>query len=266
MSAEHVDSRDDAESKVNLVQLTPFDRALKASALSENRSVLVLIEDSPDAEGVRAALKLHGYSIHNVQSRSDTLRAALTGDASILIVDRMLHGLDGLAVVKAMRDEGITMPVVVISSFSSVDERIRGLEAGCDDYLAKPFAMNELMARIGALVRRAGHMRARMLRVGPLEMDFLHQMVKRGDRVLALLPREFKILEYFMRHPDEIVARVTLLREVWGYNVVPLTNVVDVHLSNIRRKIDVEGEPPLIASVRRAGFVLRVKQTASPRA
>jgi len=155
------------------------------------------------------------------------------------------------------RKRGVVAPIVIISASESAEERIRGLRAGADDYLVKPFALGELMARIDAIARRLGDNRATRLKAGPLEMDLIEQSVRRDGRPIELLPREFKILEYFMRHPGEVVTREALLEHVWRYRSVRLTNTVDVHLSNLRRKLDVGADRPLIVNKRRAGFVLR---------
>jgi two-component system OmpR family response regulator len=168
----------------------------------------------------------------------------------------MLHGEDGLSIVAALRDDGIKTPVLVISALAAIDERIRGLKAGGDDYLVKPFAMGELAARVEALLRRLEDVRTTRLRVGSLEMDLVERRVSRSGRSIDLLPREFKLLEYFVRRPDQVVTRAMLLEDVWHYNFLPQTNVVDVHISNLRRKIDAKGEAPLITNIRGVGFML----------
>jgi two-component system OmpR family response regulator len=170
----------------------------------------------------------------------------------------MLHGEDSLTIIETLREEGNSTPVLVISALSSVDDRIRGLKAGGDDYLVKPFELRELTARVEALSRRAGDARATRLRVGPLEMDLVERTVRRGDRPVDLLPREFKLLEYFMRRPNQVITRAMFLEDVWNFKFLPQTNVVDVHISNLRRKIDQGGEPRLIVNVRAAGFKLHV--------
>ena len=173
-----------------------------------------------------------------------------------MVVDRMLHGADGLSMVETLREEGVKTPVLVISALSSVDERIRGLKAGGDDYLVKPFAMAELAARVEALLRRLDDVRTTKLRAGGLEMDLIEQTVRRDGTLIELLPREFKLLEYFLRRPGRIVTRAMLLEGVWHYRFIPETNVVDVHIGNLRRKIDIAGAPSLIINIRGAGFML----------
>jgi two-component system OmpR family response regulator len=222
---------------------------------------VLLVEDEPlIAEQVCEALKHHGYAVSLAESLEDGQRAALLGDVEIVILDRMLNGLDGLAMIEAMRNSGIATPVMILSGLTSIDERIRGLRAGGDDYLVKPFAMGELLARIEVLLRRGGDTRSTRLRAGPLELDLVEHTVLRSGRQIELLPREFKILEYFMRRPNQAIAREALLKDIWNHDSWRQTNVVDVHLSNLRRKIHVDGEPPLIANVRGTGFVLRTER------
>ena len=223
----------------------------------EARPPILVIEDERDlADEIRFELQAQGHAVELVSAREEGLRAARAGSAAVLVMDRMLHGEDGLTILEALREEGNATPVLVISALSSVDDRIRGLKAGGDDYLVKPFELRELTARIEALLRRIPDARLTRLRVGPLEMDLVERTVKRGDRRIDLLPREFKLLEYFMRRPDQIVTRAMLLEDVWNYKFLPQTNVVDVHISNLRRKIDAGGEARLIVNVRAAGFKL----------
>ncbi|WP_158813667.1 response regulator transcription factor [Methylocapsa sp. S129] len=221
------------------------------------RPLVLLIEDEKGlAEEIIAELHRLGYPVQHVDTVAEGLDAARASGAAIMVVDRMLHGSDGLSMVETLREEGVKTPVLVISALSSVDERIRGLKAGGDDYLVKPFAMAELAARIEALLRRLDDVRTTKLRVGELEMDLIEQTVKRGETLIDLLPREFKLLEYFLRRPNQIVTRAMLLEGVWHYRFIPETNVVDVHIGNLRRKIDKAGEPSLITNIRGAGFTL----------
>ncbi len=221
-------------------------------------SVLVIEDERDLAEEIRSELQASGHVVQLAENREEGLRAARAGGAAVMVMDRMLHGEDGLAIIETLRNEGNSMPVLVMSALSSVDDRIRGLKAGGDDYLVKPFELRELTARVEALSRRAGDARATRLRVGPLEMDLVERTVRRGDRRVDLLPREFKLLEYFMRHPNQIVTRAMLLEDVWNFKFLPQTNVVDVHISNLRRKIDEGGEARLIVNVRASGFKLHV--------
>ncbi|HEV3042637.1 MAG TPA: response regulator transcription factor [Roseiarcus sp.] len=228
----------------------PVDRSVRLPTV-------LLVEDEPElADEIRVELRRRGYEVRLAPTRDEGLRAAREGDAAILILDRMLHGEDGLSIVAALRDDGIKTPVLVISALTAIDERIRGLKAGGDDYLVKPFAMGELAARVEALLRRLEDVRTTRLRVGSLEMDLVERRVNRSGRSIDLLPREFKLLEYFVRRPDQVVTRAMLLEDVWHYNFLPQTNVVDVHISNLRRKIDAKGEAPLITNIRGVGFML----------
>jgi len=224
---------------------------------SSTAPTVLLVEDEPElADEISVELRRRGYEVQVTDTSEDGLRAARAGDAALLILDRMLHGEDGLSIVAALRREGIKTPVLVISALAAVDERVRGLKAGGDDYLVKPFAMAELAARVEALLRRLDDVRTTTLRIGSLEMDLVERTVRRGGRSIELLPREFKLLEYFARRPDQVVTRAMLLEDVWRYTFVPQTNVVDVHISNLRRKIDAKGEQPLITNIRGVGFML----------
>ena len=221
------------------------------------RPPVLLIEDEEGlVEEISAELQRLGYPVRHADTVAGGLEAARVGGAAIMIVDRMLHGSDGLSMVETLREEGVKTPVLVISALSSVDERVRGLKAGGDDYLVKPFAMAELAARVEALLRRLDDVRTTKLRAGGLEMDLIEHTVRRGETPIELLPREFKLLEYFLRRPGQIITRAMLLEGVWHYRFIPETNVVDVHIGNLRRKIDRAGEPSLITNIRGAGFTL----------
>jgi two-component system OmpR family response regulator len=165
--------------------------------------------------------------------------------------------MDGLTIIEALRQDGIRTPVLVLSALGGVDDRVRGLRAGGDDYLTKPFATVELVARIEALLRRPVESRDTVLRVGPLELDLIERTARRGERDIELLPREFRLLEYMMRRKDQMLTRAMLLEEVWNYKFVPQTNLVDVHMGRLRRKVDEPNEPPMIHNVRGMGFILR---------
>jgi two-component system OmpR family response regulator len=222
-----------------------------------SRPQVLLIEDEQGlAEEISAELRRLGHPVLHVNNVAEGLKAARESRAAILILDRMLFGSDGLSIIEQLRQEGIKTPVLVISALSSIDERIRGLKAGGDDYLVKPFAMDELAARVEALLRRLDDVRTTKLRVAGLEMDLIEQTVRLGGAVVDLQPREFKLLEYFMRRPGQIITRAMLLEGVWHYRFAADTNVVDVHISHLRRKIDVAGHPSLILNIRGAGFML----------
>ncbi len=187
------------------------------------------------------------------------LEAARAGGFSLLVVDRMLPGLDGLSLIERLRAEALHMPVLVVSALDAVDDRVRGLKAGGDDYLTKPFALVELAARVEALLRRPADARETVLRRGALEVDLIERTVRRSGELVELLPREFRLLVYLMRRPGQLVTRDMLLEDVWHYRFLPqTTNLVDVHLGKLRRKIDAPGEPSLIQSVRGAGFIFSV--------
>ena len=187
----------------------------------------------------------------------DGLDQATRGGFDVLVVDRLLPGLDGLVLIEQLRRQGTRTPVLVLSALSAVDERVSGLKAGGDDYLTKPFAMAELAARLEALLRRPTETRETVLQVGPLVMDLIERSVLRNGRPIELLPREFRLLEYLVRRPDRVLTRDMLLEDVWHYRFIPQTNLVDVHIGKLRRKVDLAGETPLIHSIRGVGFILR---------
>jgi two-component system OmpR family response regulator len=219
--------------------------------------ILVIEDDEETAAEIVTALGDRGYHLDRAATGTEGLERARGGDWDALVVDRMLPGLDGLAVVEALRNDKIMTPVLVLSALSAVNERIRGLRAGGDDYLGKPFSLGELAARLEALLRRPSAPRETILRVGPLEVDLLTRTVRRGHRTLDLLPREFQLLEYMMRREGQVLTRAMLLEQVWNYRFVPQTNLVDVHVGRLRRKLDGADEPAMIASVRGVGFMLR---------
>jgi two-component system OmpR family response regulator len=217
---------------------------------------IVLVEDEEElASEISAELAARGHLVR-MASIAQAADAARVGDAAIMIMDRMVFGEDSLVTLEALRKEGVKVPVLVISGLASVDEKVKGLKAGGDDYLTKPFAMVELAARVDALLRRLDDVRVTKLHVGDLEMDLIEKTVHRGDTRIDLLPREFRLLEYFLRHPGRVVTRAMLLEEVWQYHFSLETNVVDVHISNLRKKIDTKGVPSLIVNIRGAGFML----------
>ena len=223
---------------------------------SNRAQTIVLVEDESElASEIRIELERLGHLVRTA-SITEAADAARVGDAALLIMDRIVFGEDSLATLQVLRKEGVKVPVLVISALSSIDERVRGLRAGGDDYLAKPFAIVELVARVEALLRRLEDVRTTKLRAGDLEMDLIEQKVYRGGTRIDLLPREFKLLEYFLRHQGRVITRAMLLQDVWQYHFSIETNVVDVHISNLRKKIDVRGVPSLIVNIRGAGFML----------
>ncbi|MBS0365302.1 MAG: response regulator transcription factor [Proteobacteria bacterium] len=220
---------------------------------------VLLIED--DTEAARFLVKGLGESAHTVEHRADGLQGltrALEGQFDLVITDRMLPQLDGLAIIARMRERGLTTPVLVLSALGSVDDRIRGLQAGGDDYLTKPFALAELLARAEALLRRhsgSGHLTR--LKVEDLEFDLLQRRVTRGGRELELTTREMKLLEFLMRRAGQVVTRTMLLEGVWDLHFDPQSNLIDVHVSRLRQAIDRGSDQPLIHTVRGSGYVLR---------
>jgi two-component system OmpR family response regulator len=187
------------------------------------------------------------------------LARARSTQFDVMIIDRMLPGTDGLTLVRTLRNAGIQTPVLFLSALGEVVDRVRGLQGGADDYLVKPFAMDELLARLEVLVRRTSQSRAdapTALDVGDLHMDLLTQQVSRGGEPINLQPREYRLLEYLMRHPGQVVTRAMLLEQVWGYHFDPQTNVIDVHISRLRSKIDKDFDRPLLKTIRGAGYTV----------
>jgi two-component system OmpR family response regulator len=217
---------------------------------------IVLVEDEQAmADEIKGELESKGYLVRHA-TIAQAADAARVGDAAMMVMDRIVFGEDSIVTLEVLRKEGIKVPVLVISALSSVDEKVKGLKAGGDDYLTKPFAMVELSARVEAMLRRLDDVRTTKLRVGDLEMDLIEKVVYRGGSKIELLPREFRLLEYFLRHPGRVITRAMLLQEVWQYHFSLETNVVDVHISNLRKKIDTKGMPSLIVNIRGAGFML----------
>ena len=220
--------------------------------------ILVIEDDAAVAEYVRKGLDELGYSVDVAADGKNGLLMASTEPYNALVVDRMLPELDGLAIVRTLRAAGSTVPVLFLSALGEVDDRVRGLESGGDDYLTKPFAFSELKARLQALVRRSNVSDAPVtgLTVADLSMDLLARTVERAGQPIELKPREFRLLEYLMRHAGQVVTRTMLLEHVWDYHFDPQTNVIDVHISRLRAKIDKDFETPLLTTVRGAGYRL----------
>ena len=221
---------------------------------------VLLVEDDPSVgQFIVDELTAGG---HQCVHRSDGelgLQEARSADYDVLVVDRMLPSLDGLTLIKTLRNTGNQTPVLILSALGEVDDRVKGLHSGADDYLIKPFSMAELEARLQVLLRRAAVPASEavtQLDVEDLCMDLLTQTVQRQGVELVLQPREYKLLEYLMRHPGQVVTRAMLLEHVWGYHFDPQTNVIDVHVSRLRPKIDKDFEPSLLATVRGAGYRL----------
>lgn len=220
--------------------------------------ILVIEDDLEAAAYVTKGLRESGHVVDHAADGEEGLGLALAGNFDMLIVDRMLPKRDGLSVVKTLREQGATTPVLFLSALGEVDDRVKGLRAGGDDYLTKPFAFVELLARIEVLVRRAAPEQVQTkLQVSDLEIDLLGRKVTRNGQAIELQPREFRLLEYLMKHTGQVVTRTMLLENVWEYHFDPQTNVIDVHMSRLRGKIDKNFETPLIHTIRGAGYSLR---------
>ncbi len=220
---------------------------------------ILLIEDEDEtARYVTDGLKRQGHVIDHANNGRDGLFHAAGEPYDVIIVDRLLPGLDGLAVVKTIRGAGVKTPVLFLTAVDGVDDRVEGLEAGGDDYLVKPFAFVELAARVNALSRRPALAQdGTMLRAAELEMDLARRTVRRAGRKIDLQPREFRLLEYLMRHPGQVVTRTMLLEHVWDFHFDPRTTVVESHISRLRGKLTSGGEADVIETVRGAGYRLR---------
>jgi two-component system OmpR family response regulator len=230
------------------MSISPIEDGTRPTTLRADAAAgppVLVVEDERDlAEEIRLELQASGHPV----------------GAAVLVIDRMLHGEDGLTIIETLRSEGNATPALVISALSSVDERINGLKAGGDDYLVKPFEIRELTARVEALLRRGGDARVTRLQVGALEMDLVERTVRCDGKLIDLLPREFRLLEYFMRRPGQIVTRAMLLEDVWNFNFLAQTNVVDVQIGNLRRKLDPTGVRRFIVNIRAVGFKLNADQ------
>lgn len=223
------------------------------------QKLLVVEDDAATRAYVVKGLLEEGYLVDQAANGRDGLFLASDGSYDAIILDRMLPGMDGLSVLQALRAAAIETPVIILSALGSVDDRVGGLDAGSDDYLVKPFAFAELLARIRLLLRRRvtpGPAVETRLRCEGLEMDLLARRVQRDGRAIDLQPREFRLLEYMMRHAGQVVTRTMLLEGVWDYHFDPGSNVIDVHISRLRRKIDEGSELPLLHTVRGAGYRL----------
>ncbi len=220
--------------------------------------ILVIEDDREAANWLLKGLREAGHVADLAATGPEGLQMAREGDYDVLIVDRMLPGMDGLSIVRTLREEGDQTPALFLSALGEVEDKVEGLRAGGDDYLAKPYSFSELLARVEVLGRRktAEPVQTR-LKVGDMEMDLLKRRVTRAGREILLQPREFKLLEYLMRNAGNVVTRTMLLENVWNYHFDPQTNVIDVHISRLRGKIDKEFDKPLLHTVRGAGYVLK---------
>ncbi len=220
--------------------------------------ILIVEDDETTGSYIARGLDEAGFGVERARDGRDGLFMASDAAIDAVILDRMLPGIDGLAVLAALRAAGIATPVLLLSALGTPDDRLTGLEAGADDYLAKPFLFGELLARLKLLLRRGQPVAGPVttLAFADLEMDLLSRKVRRGGRAIALQPREFRLLEYMLRHPEQVITRTILLEGVWDYHFDPGTNVIDVHIGRLRRKLEEGGEPPLLHTVRGAGYRL----------
>ena len=219
--------------------------------------ILLVDDDAVLAQNIAGELQQLGYNAQRAGNGLEALEAVESHAYDLLVVDRVMPGLDGLGLIQRLREANNPVPVLVLSSLGAVDDRVRGLKAGGDDYLVKPFAFDELIARVEVLLRRPRETRDTVLQAGDLTMDLVDRSVRRRGQVIELLPREFKLLEYLMRRPNQVVTRAMLFEDVWNYNFTPQSNLVDVHVGKLRRKIDIAGEKTMIESVVGSGFMLR---------
>ena len=221
--------------------------------------ILIVEDDKKIASFVLKGLKEAGFAVDHASDGGDGLHLALTQPYSVAVVDVMLPIRDGLSLIEELRKRKVNMPVIILSAKRTVDERVRGLQAGGDDYLTKPFAFTELLARVQALIRRAsGTVEPTHLRVGEFSLDLLTREVTRCEKKIDLQPREFALLEYLMRNAGRVVSKTMILEHIWDYSFDPQTNVVDVLVCRLRNKIDRDGVEKPIQTVRGAGYVLKV--------
>ena len=222
------------------------------------RNVLVIEDDPETASQLADFLSARGYQVDLARNGQDGLSLASSRKYAVMTIDRMLPGIDGLSIIRRLRESGIDVPALIVSALGEVDDRVRGLRSGGDDYLVKPFAFAELLARIEALARRSTTVaKETLLRVGDLELDLVARTARRAGKEIALLPREFRVLEYLVRNAERVVPRAMLLQHVWNLNFDPTTNIIDVYVGRVRRKIDNNHSYPLIHTVRGVGFCVR---------
>jgi two-component system, OmpR family, response regulator len=223
------------------------------------RPRILAVEDDPEAaEQLVELFSTSGYQIDLAADGNEGLSRARSADYAVMMIDRMLPDMDGIAIIRRLREDGIATPALIISALGEIDDRVRGLRAGGDDYLVKPFAFAELLARVEALTRRSAAMvKDTVLRVGDLRMDLVSRTVTRSGRDIELLPREFQVLEYLVCNQGEVVPRAMLLQHVWKLHFDPTTNIIDVYVGRVRRKVDDQQAYPLIHTVRGVGFCVR---------
>jgi two-component system, OmpR family, response regulator len=239
------------------VQMVGMQRLRHAVTAGSARRVLVIEDDAETAAQVADCLRGGGYLVDLAADGEGGLHRAFAVDYLVMTVDRLLPRMDGIEVIRRVRERGIATPALILSALGEVDDRVRGLRAGGDDYLVKPFASQEMLARVEALARRSTTVvRETLLRVGDLEIDLLTRAVRRGGRDIDLLPREFQLLEYLVRNEGQVISRSMLLQHVWDLHFDPTTNVIDVYVGRVRRKVDSGQAYPLIHTIRNVGFRL----------
>lgn len=224
--------------------------------------ILVVEDEKSIARFIRQGLEEAGYAVDVAEDGQEGLQYARVVDYDILVLDIMLPGVDGLELLRVLRREGKKTPALMLTARDTVDDRVQGLDAGADDYLVKPFAFPELLARIRALLRRPPLQAGTVLQVGDLEMDTSTREVRRGERPVELTPREYAVLEYLMRHPNQVLTRTQIGEHVWNFDFYHESNVIDVYIGYLRRKIEDEGERPLIHTVRGVGYRLSAEGAA----
>jgi DNA-binding response OmpR family regulator len=222
---------------------------------------LLTIEDDPaTAAEIAREMSGRGFEVECATLGSVGLHLAATNDYDAITLDRMLPDVDGLTIASDLKEKGVLTPILMISALDDVDERVRGLRSGGDDYLTKPFALKEMAARVEVLIRRRNaDKKSLVLRYEDLELDLVSHVARRGDRELRLFPKERKLLELFLRHSGQVLTRMMIFEEVWGYRFDPGTNLIDVHIRTLRQKLELSGGPPLIHTVRGTGYCLRVE-------
>ena len=219
---------------------------------------MTIEDDDTTAAEIARELNERGYEVDCVADGEAGLRLAASGAYDAITLDRKLPGLDGLSIASSLKDQGVDTPILMISAFNDVDERVRGLRAGGDDYLTKPFALSEMAARVEVLLRRRKvDMSKLVLRLADLELDLVAHVARRGGRDLHLFPKELKLLEMLLRNSGQAVTRLMIFERVWGYNFDPGTNLIDVHIRALRLKLEAPGLPPLLHTVRGVGYCLR---------
>ena len=223
-------------------------------------NILVIEDDIETASYIKNGLKDSGYDVDHAEDGEKGLKLALNNSYNMLIVDRMLPKMNGIDIVNAIRNEGVKTPILFLSALGNVDDKVSGLKSGGDDYLTKPFALIELLARVEALIRRDSQQSGdTFLSIGDIEMDILARTVKRQGKRVYLHPREFKLLEYLLRNANQVVTRTMLLENVWEYHFDPQTNVIDVHISRLRQKIDKPFEKPILKTIRGDGYMIKAE-------